>query len=251
MAALSLTLKYPEYTGKPAEVLDHDLGEVAVPAGTEIEIAGQATKDLAAARLESEGRSAALMVDPVDRRRFTGRFVPAAAGTAAIHLEDAEGVPPDRTFRFTVIPVPDRPPSVAAEARAGSDPSSRRRRAFRSRPARPTTTGWWCWESPSRSRGTPRGRGRPRFPRWPSPDPRSKWSRRPGRAPPGQAGGAARPPHYGDRQRRASWTADGRDVAAALRSWWSPRSGCSRSSCGARRRCAVSSRESRRGERRA
>jgi hypothetical protein len=117
VAALRLTLRYPEYTGKAAEVLEHDLGEVAVPAGTAIDLEGQATKELAAARLESEGRSTALALDPADRRRFAGTFVPAAAGTAAIHLEDAEGVPPDRTFRFAVIPVPDRPPSVAVEAR--------------------------------------------------------------------------------------------------------------------------------------
>lgn len=120
---IEATLEHPPYTRKPPLVLKGDLGELAVPEGTLVQLDGVATKDLASAWLEIDGRRVDLEVSRAPggpegegARRFRGELVPEKGGIATIHLADLEGVPPNQFFRFLVTPVPDRPPVVLARA---------------------------------------------------------------------------------------------------------------------------------------
>jgi hypothetical protein len=106
-------LDFPAYTGKPPASLRGDVGELAVPEGTRLTVEAVASKPLERAWLET------LEEEPNVPLEFTsgdtslaGSYVPLQGGLVTVHLEDKEGVPPDRWLRFLVHIVPDRLPTV-------------------------------------------------------------------------------------------------------------------------------------------
>lgn len=114
--ACRVTLKPPAYTGKPARILEQDFGDLTIPEGTRVEIDALSTKPLRAAWLEAEGRRIPLSVEGSDSRRLSGGWIPESGGLATVHLEDLEGVPPNRWLRLLVNPVRDAAPKVSIKA---------------------------------------------------------------------------------------------------------------------------------------
>ncbi|MBI4604238.1 MAG: hypothetical protein HY721_19945 [Planctomycetes bacterium] len=114
--SIRVTVEPPAYTGRPAVTLEGDAGEVPVPEGGTLRVQGSASKDLARAWLETEGKDVPLEVAAGDPRAFAGAYRPEAGGAVTVRLADVEGVPQLLPHRFIVAPVPDRPPVVLARA---------------------------------------------------------------------------------------------------------------------------------------
>jgi len=117
VASFAVHLEYPAYTGKSAETLEKDLGDIAFPEGTRLSIEARATKPLRAAWLDTPDGKVELEVSSAEPDRIRGLFAPREGGTVTVHLEDREGVPPDRWLRFLVTPEPDRIPTVASSTK--------------------------------------------------------------------------------------------------------------------------------------
>jgi len=100
-------LEFPSYTGREAQALEGDLGELSVPEGTAIHIEAAANKDLEAAWLETEGRKVPLQITPESRRRFQGSYLPKVGGIVTVQLKDKEDVSRIQWMRFIVTFVAD------------------------------------------------------------------------------------------------------------------------------------------------
>ena len=111
---LMITNKAPPYTGLGTGETRGDIGELAVPVGSELSVRGLSTKPLERAVLVTEGKEFVLKPSPGEPRTFIGTWTPKLGGTCLIRLEDTEGVPPERPFQFSVHMVEDRPPVVQA-----------------------------------------------------------------------------------------------------------------------------------------
>jgi len=109
---LAITATPPAYTAAAPTRSEGDVGELAVPAGSELEIVGQANKPLKKVVLETEGSAIELVIDAKDPSRFRGKWSPKTGGAATIVLEDVEQVPPDRFLQFSTHLVADKQPSV-------------------------------------------------------------------------------------------------------------------------------------------
>lgn len=114
---LVITSKAPAYTGLGSVETRGDIGELAVPVGSELSIRGVSTKALERAILVGEDGELVLNPSPDDPRSFTGTWMPKLGGTCLIRLEDTEGVPPERPFQFSIHMVEDRTPVVQASIR--------------------------------------------------------------------------------------------------------------------------------------
>lgn len=112
--SITVTLTPPEYTQADPVVSSGDLGELAAPEGSALSLEGTANKPLRRAWLRAEGREIPLEVEP-GGREFRGAYRPESGGGVSVHLEDIEGVPPDRWLRFSVDLIPDRTPAVQLE----------------------------------------------------------------------------------------------------------------------------------------
>jgi hypothetical protein len=113
---IQVSLEYPRYTRKDPVTLEEDIGEIAIPEGTRLGVEALASKPLEAAWLETEGKKIDLKVSSDDPRHSRGQYIPEKGGTVTVHLRDTEGVPPNQWLRFVVTPVPDRLPTVLAQA---------------------------------------------------------------------------------------------------------------------------------------
>lgn len=111
---LVITNKAPPYTGLGTGETRGDIGELAVPVGSELSVRGLSTKPLERAILVTEGQEFVLKPSPGEPLTFIGSWTPKLGGTCLIRLEDTEGVPPERPFSFSVHMVEDRPPVVQA-----------------------------------------------------------------------------------------------------------------------------------------
>ena len=111
---LVITNKAPPYTGLGTGETRGNIGELAVPVGSELSVRGLSTKPLERAVLVTEGQEFVLKPSPDKPRAFIGTWTPKLGGTCLIRLEDTEGVPPERPFQFSVHMVEDRPPVVQA-----------------------------------------------------------------------------------------------------------------------------------------
>lgn len=118
IADFQVRLVFPAYTGKPPATLEGDVGELAVPEGTRLTVEAVASKPLERAWLETlEEVSRVPLEFTSGDTAITGSYVPAQGGLVTVHLEDKEGVPPDRWLRFLVQIVPDRLPTVTVRTR--------------------------------------------------------------------------------------------------------------------------------------
>ena len=111
---LVITNKAPSYTGLGTGEIRGNIGELAVPVGSELSVRGLSTKSLERAVLVTEGKEFVLKPSPGEPLTFSGTWTPKLGGTCLIRLEDTEGVPPERPFQFSVHMVEDRPPGVQA-----------------------------------------------------------------------------------------------------------------------------------------
>ncbi len=111
---LMITNKAPPYTGLGTGETRGDIGELAVPVGSELSVRGLSTKSLERAVLVTEGKEFVLKPSPGKPLTFIGTWTPKLGGTCLIRLEDTEGVPMERPFPFAVHMVEDRPPVVQA-----------------------------------------------------------------------------------------------------------------------------------------
>jgi hypothetical protein len=116
IAKIQVSLEFPRYTRKESATLEGDIGEISVPEGTRLGVEALASKPLEAAWLETEGKKIELKVSSDDPRHLRGQYLPDKGGTVTVHLRDTEGVPPNQWLRFLVSPVPDRLPTVLAQA---------------------------------------------------------------------------------------------------------------------------------------
>ena len=104
-----ITVTPPEYTEREPIQSDAGIGELAAPAGSTLALVGRANKPLQRAWLLTENREAELRVEDTS---FSGSYLPEAGGSVSVHLEDVEGVPPDRLHQFSVHLIEDRLPAV-------------------------------------------------------------------------------------------------------------------------------------------
>ena len=111
---LVITNKAPSYTGLGTGEIRGNIGELAVPVGSELSVRGLSTKPLERAVLVTEGEEFVLKPSPGEPLTFIGAWTPKLGGTCLIRLEDTEGVPMERPFPFAVHMVEDRPPVVQA-----------------------------------------------------------------------------------------------------------------------------------------
>ena len=109
---LSVELRFPAYLRRPTEVFNTGVGELEVPAGTIIRIAGRTNEELELAELVNEvtGESVALTVEgPL----FSVDWQPRADGIWAWRLEPRFELPGIRAPRpFDLAVIPDQVPAV-------------------------------------------------------------------------------------------------------------------------------------------
>lgn len=117
LGTFSVTAHYPTYLGLGSEVLPTGGNTVAIPAGTRLDVRGEATAALDGARLLGPREAVPLAVRGTT---FTGAFVPSASGEWSLEAVPRrggrlEGEPPRLALRI----VPDSAPVVELPVPAG------------------------------------------------------------------------------------------------------------------------------------
>jgi hypothetical protein len=117
LAALALTVDYPGYLGLEDEPVSLGADTVLLPAGSRIELVGEATVALGAARWEREGASQVLRVRGT---RIEGTLAPGVSGSYILRVETADGSPfPAEEMTLNLRVMPDQPPVVEIPVPAG------------------------------------------------------------------------------------------------------------------------------------
>ena len=117
VAALSLTIRYPAYLRMEDEPAPAGGDTLLLPAGSRIEVTGEATVPLGAARWERDAPVAGLAVDG---GRFSGHLVPVVSGSYRLVLLTADGeaiAGEDIVLPIRVLP--DQAPRVALAVPGG------------------------------------------------------------------------------------------------------------------------------------
>ncbi len=110
LGTLAVVARYPRYLDLEDEPLPTDGDTIVVPAGTRLEVQGEATTVLAAAGWDGGGARVPL---DVSGPRFRGSFTPSGARTWTLALATASGDPlAGDTIRLPVVAVPDSGPRV-------------------------------------------------------------------------------------------------------------------------------------------
>lgn len=109
---VTVRLRFPEYTGLPAEEFRGDVPPLSLPEGTRVTLSGRASRELSRASLLRD--STPVLSIPVQGAAFQGSFVPRTGGTFGWSFTDGEGspaalLPPE----LVLAVVPDSAPSVA------------------------------------------------------------------------------------------------------------------------------------------
>lgn len=101
----------PSYTGLPPQELAGGRSSYAVPEGSALELSATATKPLARAELELQGKIATTL-EPGGGKELKFTVPPEALrqGTYAILLTDTEGIPSGAPYRFSLRLKPDEKP---------------------------------------------------------------------------------------------------------------------------------------------
>jgi hypothetical protein len=119
VSRLSVDVVYPPYTRRPPERLQGDVASLDVPVGTQLIVAGRATRPLRTAVLgaATAGTAVTFLVDGTD---FSGTFVPASSGIYTWELRDEDGrIPATAPTPLRIRVVPDGAPTVAIRAPGG------------------------------------------------------------------------------------------------------------------------------------
>ncbi len=107
---LALQVHFPEYMRKDPEAIEPTEGELRVPRGSRVQIAGRSHKPIREAFLLVGEQKTALVVD--GDHAFRGEYVPTATGLMVIDVIDRDrlgaGAPPRLLLRI----VEDKPPSL-------------------------------------------------------------------------------------------------------------------------------------------
>jgi hypothetical protein len=109
---VTVRLEYPAYLDRPPEEFRGEVPPLTLPAGTELELLGRASRPLQAAALTLDGER--IREIPVSEARFRGRFQPRRSGEYAWDFMDRTGAPAALTpqpLRLTVVG--DSTPEVA------------------------------------------------------------------------------------------------------------------------------------------
>ena len=113
--SLSVRLFPPSYTGRPPTTGERHLRGLC---GTGVEITGEATKPLSAARIILEGAAAIPAEIGADGRRFhvgPSRWRIEKSGSYRFELTDRDGIRGGADDRWPIDAVADAPPQVAIE----------------------------------------------------------------------------------------------------------------------------------------
>ncbi|MBN1422196.1 MAG: hypothetical protein JXP34_25705 [Planctomycetes bacterium] len=114
IASLRIEAHYPAHTGKAPQAFEGGIGEISIPGGTRLDIAGDATKRLARAVLRSgDTEFQAGLGD--SGTGFEASFVPSTSGPLSIALEDDEGIGSRSPATILVRIVPDADPNLRLE----------------------------------------------------------------------------------------------------------------------------------------
>lgn len=116
LEALRITLIYPDYLEAPPRVVEGDVGELAVEAGTRLELEARSTKPLREAELILGEAKLPLAIDAGDPRSLRGVLLPQRSETLTLQYIDQEGVTPDLQTQVLIRVIPDRPPTVKLRA---------------------------------------------------------------------------------------------------------------------------------------
>ncbi|MCX7803961.1 MAG: DUF4175 family protein [Planctomycetota bacterium] len=111
---LEITLEYPEYTGRGAEVLPPGQGDIRALVGTRATVRARVNlqPSSAAIRFASDAKGERTVAANVAARALTASFVVERDDFYSIGISDAKGRRNDPPPRFRIVALPDRPPSV-------------------------------------------------------------------------------------------------------------------------------------------
>ncbi len=117
LASLTLTVKYPRYLGIEDEPISLGPDTLIVPAGSRIDLTGEATVPIGAAGWETEGQRSGLRVSGT---AIEGALIPVGSGRYRLMIRTAEGtLLPGEELGLTLRVMPDAPPVVEIPVPAG------------------------------------------------------------------------------------------------------------------------------------
>ena len=110
VAAVSVTLEYPAYTGLPAETVK--TGHLRAVPGTRVAVTIEPSKPLALAKLVFSDLREQPMELAGGGTKAAAQFVVDKSGDYAVHLTDTQGFSNPTPVRYSISAVPDSPPRV-------------------------------------------------------------------------------------------------------------------------------------------
>jgi hypothetical protein len=112
---LRVTLVSPEYTGRPAEVIDASRTELQVLRGSSLQLEVRSTKPLASGRVQLAETAQPLVVTD-GGRAAAASLMPEESGLLTIDAIDGDGMTPARAPVLSILMVEDRAPEVRFDA---------------------------------------------------------------------------------------------------------------------------------------
>ena len=109
---LKITKTYPAYMQLEPEVVPSSEGDIRVPFGTKLGIAGEASKKLEKAYLTFGKVPAMSMAMAAGNQSFAGELIPEESGVLTVDVTDADGLGVGKPPKLFLRVVPDRAPSV-------------------------------------------------------------------------------------------------------------------------------------------
>lgn len=109
---LKITKTYPAYMQLEPEVVPNSEGDIRVPFGTKLGIAGEASKKLKKAYLTFGKVPAMSMTMAAGNQSFVGELIPEESGVLTVDVTDEDGLGAGKPPKLFLRVVPDRAPSV-------------------------------------------------------------------------------------------------------------------------------------------
>jgi len=109
---LQITKTYPAYMQLEPEVVPNSEGDIRVPFGTKLGIAGEASKRLEKAYLTFGKEPAMSMTMAAGNQSFAGELIPEESGVLTVDVTDTDGLGAGKPPKLFLRVVPDRAPSV-------------------------------------------------------------------------------------------------------------------------------------------
>jgi hypothetical protein len=118
LESLTVTLRFPTYSGLAPKTLERDQGDVRALVGTTVEMTGRSSQPLSRATVDFDEREDIAL--DVNAASFRGSFVVRESGRYALALTNASAVAQANPPRFFVEAIPDEKPAVEV-TRPGRD----------------------------------------------------------------------------------------------------------------------------------